>query len=371
VTRALVVFGEDWGRHPSSTQHLMTYIARDRPVVWVDSIGLRRPRLTASDAGRVFAKLAAIGRADPPPAARPEKLTIVSPHAVSWPSSRLARMFNRRALSRQIGRILRARKLEHPILWMSLPTAVAVAGALGEAGIAYYCGDDFEALAGVDHRPVAALERELGARADLIFAASDVLARRFPPEKTVVIPHGVDFDLFATPAPRAADLPAGRPVAGFYGSLSDWIDTQMIAAAAASMPDWDFVLIGPVRSDVGALRKQANIQLLGERPHAALPAYAQHWTVSLLPFRDTPQITACNPLKLREYLAAGPPIATMPFPALGPYRHLVHVAESREAFAATIRVAARDRRAMQRRSSVAEETWQRRAEQVSAALDAI
>jgi len=43
-----------------------------------------------------------------------------------------------------------------------------------------------------------------------VIACSDVLAARFPRGKTIVVPHGVDFDLFAAPAPRADDLPTGN-----------------------------------------------------------------------------------------------------------------------------------------------------------------
>ena len=40
----LVVLGEDWGQHPSSTQHLIKRLLPDYQVLWVNSIGLRRPR---------------------------------------------------------------------------------------------------------------------------------------------------------------------------------------------------------------------------------------------------------------------------------------------------------------------------------------
>ena len=50
------------------------------------------------------------------------------------------------------------------------------------------------------------------------------------------------------------------------------------------MPDWTFVLIGEAQVDVGALEARPNVRLLGPRPHQALPSYAQHWDVSLLPY---------------------------------------------------------------------------------------
>ncbi len=58
----LVVFGEDWGGHPSSTQHLVRRLSGQRRVVWVNSIGLRRPRLDRADLARLGRKLLALVR---------------------------------------------------------------------------------------------------------------------------------------------------------------------------------------------------------------------------------------------------------------------------------------------------------------------
>ena len=57
MTQTLVVFAEDWGRHPSATQHLVRRLAATSPVLWINSIGMRRPRLTMRDARRAAGKL--------------------------------------------------------------------------------------------------------------------------------------------------------------------------------------------------------------------------------------------------------------------------------------------------------------------------
>ena len=260
--------------------------------------------------------------------------------------------------------------MARPILWASLPTALPAVGELGEKAVVYYCGDDFSALAGVDHGPVLEMEQRLVEKADLILAASPTLAARFPSNKTKFLPHGADIDLFATPTPRAVDLPMDRPVAGFYGSLSGWIDVALLGRVAQSLPDWWVVLIGDVRTDVSAIARLDNVRLLGPRPHDALPSYSQHWTASLLPFRDCPQITACNPLKLREYLAAGRPVVSTPFPALAPYGGVVMQAESAGAFVGCLRQSLDDdaRNVSARRAAIAGETWEARAAMVNHAL---
>lgn len=59
MQRDLIVFGEDWGKLPSSTQHLIKHLQKTRKVLWVNSIGLRQPTLTWRDVKRVFEKLLA------------------------------------------------------------------------------------------------------------------------------------------------------------------------------------------------------------------------------------------------------------------------------------------------------------------------
>lgn len=372
----LIVFGEDWGGHPTSTQHIVGRLAAERRVLWINSIGMRSPRLTAGDLGRVVSKVrsaAGMGPPRPPTASPPPAgIEVMSAAAISWPSSRLAQAVNRRLLANSIRPRIAAAGLRRPILWTSLPTALPAVGQLGESAVVYYCGDDFGALAGVDHAPVMAMEKELVRRADLIVVVSETLRDRMPREKTILVPHGVDAALFGKPVARPADLPSGRPIAGFYGLISDWIDLERLVDAARAMPDWLLVLIGETKVDASALLAEPNVLFLGRRPHHELPGYVQHWTVSMLPFRDNEQIRASNPLKLREYLAAGTPIVSADFPSLAPYRHLVEVVPAQGEFAPAILVAAGDTaRREVRQAIVAAETWDARASQISDALDGL
>lgn len=375
MKRDLIVFGEDWGALPSSTQHLIRHLSRERQVLWVNSIGLRRPRLTVFDLRRLWRKTRTLlpgsrGIADPGVRA---PFPVLSPHVLPLPGHPVARLWIRRVLSRQVARAAARHGIRAPVLWLSLPTAVDVVGTLGEHAVVYYCGDDFGALAGVDHAPVVRLERELLERADLVLAVSPRLVTRFPEAKTRLLPHGVDFDLFATPVAPASDLPVPGPVAGFYGSVADWIDTDLLADVAKRLPGWRFLLIGEIKTDVSALRNLSNVTLAGARPHTSLPSYSQHWTVSLLPFRDNDQIRASNPLKLREYLAAGRPVVTTDFPALEGCRDLVSIAADPEAFAVALEQARLqpNERCQARRARMAGEAWPARAAEASALIDAL
>lgn len=364
--RPLIVFGEDWGGHPSSTQHLMKRLAETREIIWVNSIGLRRPRLNRRDMARAANKIGKMFTPSRTPRAPrpavPKNITIVQPQAVCWPGNRLASTLNAFLLPRCLKPALKSLEMA-PILWTSLPTAIDAVGRLGESSVVYYAGDDFAGLAGVDHGPVTKQERQLVARADLVLAASETLTSQLRSD-AIALPHGYDSALFSKPTIPARDLPMSGPVAGFYGSISEWLDQELVAKAAEMLPNWTFLFVGPVQTDIARLKKCDNIRFLGPRPHDALPRYSQHWTASLLPFCDNRQIRACNPLKLREYLATGRPVISTDFPALAPYRDAVDVIDGPAALATALgRAEETDTQACQRRAAaVAGESWDARAD---------
>lgn len=57
MLKDIIVFGEDWGKLPSSTQHLIKYLGTDRKIIWVNSIGLRQPSWGWQDLRRLWEKL--------------------------------------------------------------------------------------------------------------------------------------------------------------------------------------------------------------------------------------------------------------------------------------------------------------------------
>jgi len=380
MAKDLIVFGEDWGGLPSSTQHLIRQLMlkADRKVIWINSIGLRKPRFSRKDLGRLWQKITAGATAakqvDPDVQLLPDqkKFRVVNPKTIPVPEGRIQRQVAAQLLVWQIKPVMRKMGIKQPILWTSLPTAVDVAGRLGESALVYYCCDDFSALTGVDHQVVRQRECQLVQQAELILAASASLYQKFPPLKTQLLSHGVDYTLFATPCNRASDLPDdNRPIAGYYGSISDWLDFALLEQVIQCLPDWHFVFIGEQHVDCSSLTKYPHVHFLGPRAHHQLPSYVQHWTASLFPFVDNAQIRACNPLKLREYLAAGKPIVSTCFPALKEYQDLIYQIETPQQMVTALNDARHHSIPSHARVAVATESWQSRAEQLSTYLEAL
>ncbi len=381
--RDLVVFGEDWGGLPSSTQHLIRHLAKDRKVLWVNSIGLRTPRFCTHDIKRIAKKLcffiqqAFIKNAENFTTKEDfHNIFVIRPLSIPAPSSQFARKFSAKLLKMQIEPYIKRLNLHNPILWSSLPTTSDLPPLLPTTSLVYYCGDDFSGLAGVDNQVVTHHEEKLAENADLVIAASKHLAAKFAPHKTRELLHGVDFNLFSQPSARASDLPKrSRPTAGFYGSLSEWLDTELLSAVIAKLPNWNFVFIGKESIDLSSLKSHKNTFFLGAKEHAVLPRYSQHWDVSLLPFRDNKQIRACNPLKLLEYLAVGKPIVATRFPAVEYHKGVIQCANTPEDFIIAMKLGYQAAslpffsRALQ--SRIGNNTWEEKSRQVSQWLDAL
>jgi len=317
--RDIVCFSNDWDGDPLSKTHIMRILSRDNRILWVNSLGNRSPRASARDARRAWKKLCDVTRGvrevEP-------NIHVLPPLYVPAYGSGPIQVFNRVALRLQVLRAMRRLRMRRPISWCYLPTAAAVAGTLGEELVIYHVVDQFSAFSDASGA-VAALEERLLRRADLVVASAENLrqAKTLINPRTVLVRHGVDFEHF-----RKALLPETRvpddlarlpgPVIGFHGLLADWIDLPLVRAVADAFPVASVALIGRSVTSTAPLEGARNIHLLGRRPYAILPGYCKGMAVALTPFRLNELALHANPLKAREYVAAGLPNVCTDLPEL-------------------------------------------------------
>jgi glycosyltransferase involved in cell wall biosynthesis len=373
--RDIVCFSHDWTGDPLSKTHLMRLLARKNRILWVNSIGYRTPKATKADVTRAFAKLLAFTR--PLSEAEPN-LFVLNPLAIPVYNRPWIRSLNHRLLRVQVTRAMRRLKFRRAINWIFNPAAAVIAGSLGEERVIYQCVDEYTAFSGVDSTGLAALEEQLLRRADLVVVSADLLYRSKAPfnPRTVLVRHGVDHGHFRRaldPATRIPDEVASlpRPIIGFFGLIADWVDVDLMAHVAWHFPGGSLVVLGKATTDVSALRGLPNVHLLGRKPYADLPAYCKAFDVALMPFRINELTLNANPLKVREYLAAGLPVVSTPIPeveVLGQCR----IAGDPDRFVGQVREALAEPGPRQERSeAIRGESWEARLAEIDEHLRAL
>jgi glycosyltransferase involved in cell wall biosynthesis len=241
---------------------------------------------------------------------------------------------------------------------------------IGESLLVYYCIDEWSEFDSVDRTRLPELERQLCRQADIVFTTSMGLLERkkvHNPE-THLASHGVDQPHFASAlderTPIAEEMRGlSGPVIGFFGLIESWIDVDLFAYLAEKRPDWNIVVVGRSHVDIAKLKAYPNIILTGRRPYEELPSFAKAWDVALCPFLLNELTRNVNPIKLREYLAAGLPVVSTGIPEVIHYADQCYIANGPEAFlAACERALAEDspERRRQRSMAMKAETWEAR-----------
>ena len=161
-------------------------------------------------------------------------------------------------------------------------------------------------------------------QADVVFATSSVLVERAATLRTgstYLFPNGVDFEHWqevSNISVPSAIQHIPHPIVGYFGTLSHWIDREVILGVSTRYPLWQFVFIGP-RADDGFLDtvfSRPNCHWLDSQPYETLPGLAVQFDVCWMPFRQTDLTEAVNPVKIYEYLALGKPVVAPSLPDL-------------------------------------------------------
>lgn len=331
----IICFANDWAGDRLSKKQIMLRLARRHRILWINSLNNRRPRVAQKDFRRVLVKLRDFSHGLQQVH---KNIWVLAPIYFPFHSQRWLRDLNRYLLRMQILMMSRRLGFKLPISYTFIPTSAHVVGSLGEKLIVYHCVDEYAAFS--DAAPeVGVLERELLAKADLVFVCSTpLLERKLEYNRhTSLVTHGVDYEHFrkatdeSTPvAPELSTLP--RPVLGFHGWVADWVDLRLIAELARLRPQWSIVLVGRADGNLSAIQGMQNVYALGQRSYERLPEYLRGFDVALLPFVMNELTRHSSPLKLREYLAAGLPIVATALPEVVKFNGLVSLASTAEEY---------------------------------------
>lgn len=155
------------------------------------------------------------------------------------------------------------------------------------------------------------------------------LVERFgiPEDKIIVESNAVDIEQFDPPenkrsAREKLGLPQDQKIVLYTGHLYGWKGVDVLAEAAAELPESVVYFIGGTDEDIELFLERHNtvhnIVMKGYRPHAEIPLWQRAADVLVLPNSGKENISRyyTSPMKLFEYMASGTPIVASRLPSI-------------------------------------------------------
>ena len=367
----IVYFGNEWfAENRTSSHHIARHLAAHADVLYVDSPGMRAPTASARDLSRIWRKLSQA--VQKPTRVLPSLWHCTVPQ-LPWRKLPGAAWANRWFGAWAVRRAIRLTGIREPVLWFVVPHPSFMLDAVPHTLAIYYCIDDYAAHPGVDMAHITACDALLTQRADHVFVAPPALvdAKRRVNPATSFSPHGVDVELFARAQAAETVVPARAaalkgPVIGYFGLIAAWTDIELIEWLAVQRPHWNFLLVGHAHVAVDGLARLPNVSLVGAQPYESLPGWAKAFDVAIIPYRMNRQVMNANPLKLREYLATGKPVVTVPTPEVDRFKGVLSIAADREEFLAAVEASLNDmdsNAVARRMSAVQAMSWESRTQE--------
>ncbi|WP_436715012.1 glycosyltransferase [Roseiconus lacunae] len=287
----------------------------------------------------------------------PAQPAVIDAKMWPWMSHRWDRWLNRRLLTKQL-----REAAEDAVVITTIPIVADLVDSLPAKRWVYYCVDDFSVWPGLDGEMLGRMEDELVAKVDCTIAVSDTLMdslrrRGCSPH---LLTHGVDLDFWRTGQSRELLDASGKekekdqerepaasdhsplasrnsPLILFWGVLDRRMNADWVLGLADSLDGGEVRLVGPHQDPDPRLLHHDRIRTPGAVPFDELPRLASTADVLIMPYADLPVTRAMQPLKLKEYLATGKPVVVSPLPATTEWRDCLHVVDDQASFIARVK----------------------------------
>ena len=373
----------DWDFIWQGHQEIMSTLAKNgNRVLFIENTGVRSPGIR--DIPRLRKRFKNYFKGVKGIRKEADNLYIFSPIVLPFPYSRIARWVNRFLMLSVLNRWIKAVDFADSIVWTFLPTGITldIINNINKRLLVYYCIDNF-AVSSASTRKIRRTEKKVLQLADLVFVTSKALYDYCAQQNNKVhfFPFGVNFESFERVMASMPAMPGElrdikNPIVGYVGGIHKWIDQGLVKSLAQNNPEYSFVFIGPLQTDISALSGIRNIYFLGSRKHEALPNLIRHFSVTMIPYHVTDYTKNVYPTKLNEYLALGKAVISTDLPEIRifnqKYGDVVSIGKDANGFSQAIRDAIKEDtdQARDRRIEIARDnSWQRRIEEMSGLIE--
>jgi len=121
---------------------------------------------------------------------------------------------------------------------------------------------------------------------------------------------------------------------GYIGTISKWVDLELIKNVAMKNMDIDFYIIGPIDRTIKIEKyyDANNVIFTGSQSYCSIPNILNNLDVCIMPFTKTDLVKSVNPVKIYEYLAMGKPVIALRYAETQKFGDLIYTYDTEEEF---------------------------------------
>ncbi|MDD4899231.1 MAG: ElyC/SanA/YdcF family protein [Candidatus Omnitrophica bacterium] len=372
----------DWDFIWQHHQSIMSTLAKNgNRVLFIENTGVRTPSF--GDIPRIKKRILNWLKSIKGFRREMDNLFIYSPMIIPFPYWRFARWINRRLMFTPLFRWMKVMDFHEPIIWTFLPTPIVLdlIKAVPHAMFIYYCTDNLSATS-KEAKKISRYEQKVLRAADIVFVMAKNMVdycKTFNRNVTC-IPMGVDVERFDIPQEntfKPAELEnINGHIVGYIGGVRQSIDQELVGYLAETFPEYTFVFVGPLQTNVSSLKHRNNIIFTGQKTHHELPYYIKYFDTCIIPYKKDPYTDNISAAKLNEYLIMGKPVVSTNLNEIVNFdkenQGALYIADNHKDFAKLLSISIKENseQARQKRRAVAEKnSWRDKIELMSSLIE--
>lgn len=246
--------------------------------------------------------------------------------------------FNLFILKFLVGIFLKIRRFDY--LWISSPELSEYLPEKIEAKLIYDCMDDVLEFPTNQSRKSVLMQSEI----KLIKASSQIFCSSINLRQKLMLRGGSDGAITVLNnafEPSSFSQDSGKScvigksnfyVLGYVGTISSWLDFEVIQKVVEVFDNVEIHLLGPVENLIESRVKHERIKFLGAVSHSEIQANISGFDILIMPFLLTELILSVDPVKLYEYIFFNKPIVAIRYPEVDRFSDFVDFYETHEDF---------------------------------------
>ncbi|MGE4546026.1 MAG: hypothetical protein AB7D06_18205 [Pedobacter sp.] len=266
------------------------------------------------------------------------------------------------------------------IVWVTFPTLISKIGLrmLKNTVIIYDCMDDAQEFSKdeVRNKYISNSEKALLGVADIVFVSSEnlynkVLGRGASANKLALVRNAFGGTICAE---TTTSIVSGKPKDSFrilyIGTISDYIDFNLLLYCVDSLNGVEFHFFGPVLVDVPA---HDRLKFHGTIEHSSLSSRAHKFDCFIMPFVTNELIQGVDPVKIYEYINLNKNIICPYYKEIDRFSEFVSFYKDRNGFVEIVKCLVVDNKTKytlnQRSLFLNDNSWEVRLNQISKSIN--